>query len=82
MIAIDLGDLKDEITPLKDFLASKLSVEVEVKDKTMNVGKAEDKLSRGGVKDIVERFFYRKSLTESYKVTIDKDALKIVKKKK
>ena len=82
MISIDISDLKDEITPLKEFLAKKLSVEVRIEDKIVKVGTAEDTLSRSNVKEYIERFFYRKNLSNLYKVLSEKEAIKIIKKKK
>jgi hypothetical protein len=81
LISIDIGDLKDEVNDLQEFLKGKLIVDVKVEGKTMNVGAGEEKLSRGIVKDYVERFFYRKDLSDVYKVANNKDAFKIVKKK-
>ena len=83
MVSINIDELKDEVSGLQEFLEKKLNVEVKVDDKAkvMNVGSEEEKLSRGKVKDYVERFIYRKGLSDTYKVSSQKDELKVVKKK-
>lgn len=81
MVSIDVGELKDEAEGLREFLEKKLSVKVKIEEKTMSVGSAEDALSRGEVKDNVERFFHRKRLSDSYKAISEKDAIKIIKKR-
>lgn len=81
LISIDVDELKDEVNALQGFLQDKLSVEVKVEGKIMNLGAEEEKLSRSRVKDYVERFFHRKGLSDAYKVMNDKDTIKIVKKK-
>ena len=82
MVSIDIGELKGDVSNLQEFLRKKLSVEVKIEGKVMDVGSSEEKLSRSDVKDYVERFLYRKDLSDSYKIRIEKDAIKIVKKKK
>lgn len=81
MISIDIGELKDELRSLQEFLEKKLSVKIKVEDKTMNMNEGEESLSRSKVKDCMERFFYRKGLADTYKVRSEKDMIKIVKKK-
>lgn len=81
LISVEVGELKEELSALQEFLKGKLSVEVKIEGKVMNVGAGEEKLSRSRVKDHVERFIYRKGLSDTYKVRNDKDAIKIVKKK-
>lgn len=81
MVSIDVGELKDEAEGLREFLEKKLSVKVKIEEKTMSVGSAEDVLSRGEVKDNVERFFHRKGLSDSYKAISEKDAIKIIKRR-
>ena len=81
MISIDIDALKDEKDDLQAFLNEKLGVQVNADSKSLSVGSEENKLSRGKVKDYTERFFYRRGLSEKYKVKIEKDAIKIVKRK-
>lgn len=83
LVSINFEEFKKEISGLQEFLEEKLSVEVKVeaKAKVMTVGSKEDKLSRGKVKDCIERFFYRKGLSDAYRVSSQKDELKIVKMK-
>ena len=80
LVSIDIDALKDEMSGLQEFLEKKLSVKVKVEGKVMNVG-PDGKMSRGKVKDYVERFFYRKGLSDTYAVKSQKDEIKIVKKK-
>jgi len=82
LVSINIEELKEEASGLREFLEEKLGVEVKVEGKVMNVGSEKEKLSRGKVKDCVERFLYRKDLSETYKVNSQKDELKLVKKKK
>ena len=81
MVSIDIGDLKEEISKLQDYLEKKLNVEVVVQEKVMQVGTETDRVARGKVKDYVERFFYRGGLSENFKVRSEKDTIKIVKQK-
>lgn len=81
MVSIDVRKLKGEVTGLQEFLERRLSIKVNVEGKVMNVGSKEEKLSRGKLKDYVERFIYQKNLSDTYKVRIENEALKIVKKK-
>lgn len=82
MVSINVDELKDEVSGLREFLEEKLSVEVKVEGKVVNVGSEKEKLSRGKVKDCMERFFYRNGLSDTYKVSSSqKDELKVVKKK-
>jgi hypothetical protein len=80
LVSIDVDELKDERSSLQEFLEKKLSVKVKVEGNVMNVG-SEGEMSRGKVKDYVERFFYRKGLSDTYVVKSLKDEIKIVKKK-
>ena len=81
MVSINIDELKDEVSGLQEFLETKLNVKVKVEGKVMNVGSEGEKLSRGKVKDCVERFIYRKGLSDTYKVNSQKDEVKVVKKK-
>lgn len=81
LVSIDVGELKDEVSDLQEFLERKLSVEIRVEDKVMGVGSAEERLSRRKVKEYVERFFHRRGLSDTYRVRSEKDAIKIVKRK-
>ena len=81
MILIDIDALKDEIGELQAFLNEKLGVEVNSDGKNMSVGSEKNRLSRGNVKDYIERFFYRKGLSKTYRVRIEKDTFKIIKRK-
>ena len=81
MITIDIVELKDEVNGLQEFLTKKLDVTIKVDGESMNVGSAEEKISNGKVKDYVERFFHRNGLSDTYKVSSQKDSLKIVKRK-
>ena len=80
MVYVDVDELKDEMSGLKEFLEEKLNVKVKVADRVMDVG-SEGEMSRGKVKDYVERFFYRKGLSDTYAVKSHNDEIKIVKKK-
>ena len=82
MVSIDVDELKYDLNVFQEFLRSKLNVEIVVEDKFMRLVLANESLARGKVKDYVERFFFRRGLSETYKVRSEKDALKIVKKKK
>ena len=79
LISIDINALKEKISGLQAFLNEKFGVEVNVSDKLMHVGSEKDQLSRGKVKDYIERFFYRNNLSKTYNVRLEKDAIKIVK---
>jgi len=81
LVSIDIEELKHEINTLQEFLKSKLNVEIAVKDNVMRLVSENKRLARGKVKDYVERFFYRRGLSETYKVRSGKEAIKIVKKK-
>ena len=81
MVNIEIAVLKDEVGELQIFLKNKLGVEVKSDGKVISVGLEEDKLSRGKVKEYVERFFYRKNLSKTYLIRPDKDLIKIIKKK-
>lgn len=80
MIGINVESLK-ESKELQDFLNEKLGTEVKVEGNIITVGSAEETLSHGKVKDCVDRFLYRKNLSDRYKTISDKDELKIIKKK-
>lgn len=80
LVSINVDALKDEMNGLQEFLEKKLSVKIKVEGKVMNVG-SEEELPRGKVKDCVERFFYRKGLSDTYAVKSQKDEITIVKKK-
>ena len=80
LVSVDVDELKDEMSGLQEFLEKKLNVKVKVADRVMNVG-SEGEMSRGKIKDYVERFFYRKGLSDTYAVKSQIDELKIVKKK-
>ena len=81
MVNIEIAVLKDEVGELQIFLKNKLGVEVKSDGKVISVGLEEDKLSRGKVKEYVERFFYRKNLSKTYLIRNDKNLIKIIKKK-
>lgn len=81
MVNIEITVLKDEAGELQAFLKNKLGVEVKSDGKVISVGLEEDKISRGKVKEYVERFFYRKDLSKTYLIRNDKDLIKIIKKK-
>lgn len=81
MVNIEITVLKDEAGELQEFLKNKLGVEVKSDGKVISVGLEEDKISRGKVKEYVERFFYRKDLSKTYLIRNDKDLIKIIKKK-
>ena len=80
MVYVDVDELKDERSSLQEFIEKKLNVKVKVEDKVMNFV-SEGEMSRGNVKDYVERFFHRKGLSDTYAVKSQKDEIKIVKKK-
>jgi ABC-type proline/glycine betaine transport system ATPase subunit len=80
LVSIDVDALKDEMSGLQEFLEKKLGVKVMAEGKVMNVG-SEGEISRRKVKDYVERFFYRKGLSDTYAVNSQKDGIKIIKKK-
>ena len=82
MVSIDVDELKYDLNVFQEFLRSKLNVEIVVEDKFMRLVLVYESLARGKVKDYVERFFFRGGLSDTYKVRSEKDALKIVKKKK
>lgn len=81
MVSIDIEELKHEMSSLQEFLKKKLKVEIAVENNVMRLVLVNERLARGKVKDYVERFFYRRGLSETYKVRSEKDAIKIVKKK-
>ena len=81
MVFIDISELKDEEKDLQNFLEDKLSVEIKVDGKTMNIDSAEAQTSRGKIKEYLNRFFYRKKLTDTYTVRTEKEGFKIIKKK-
>ena len=80
MVSIDVDALKDEKEDLREFLEKKLGAKVKIEEKTMSVD-SETALSRGEVKDNVERFFHRKGLSDSYKAISVKEGLKIIKRR-
>jgi len=59
----------------------KYEAAIENFKQAMNVGLEKDKISRGKVKEYVERFFDRKNLSTTYLIRNDKDLIKIIKKK-
>ena len=81
MVNIEITVLTDEAGELQEFLKNKLGVEVKSDGKVISVGLEEDKISRGKVKEYIERFFYRKDLSKTYLIRNDKDLIKIIKKK-
>ena len=81
MVNIEITVLKDEVNELQEFLKNKLGVEVKSDGKVISVGLEKDKISRGKVKEYVERFFDRKNLSTTYLIRNDKDLIKIIKKK-
>jgi len=81
LVNIEITVLKDEAGDLQEFLKNKLGVEVKSDGKVISVGLEEDKISRGKVKEYIERFFYRKDLSKTYLIRNDKDLIKIIKKK-
>ncbi len=82
MVFIDISELKDESQELQTFLKNKLEVEIKIDDKKMNVASDEEQISKKRIKEYIERFFYRKKLTDDYSVRNEKEGFKIVKKKK
>jgi hypothetical protein len=81
LVTIDCNELKDEMSSLQEFLERKLNVEIAVEDKVMRLLLTNGSLARGKAKDFLERFFYRRGLSEKYKVRSEKDTIKIVKMK-
>lgn len=81
MVFIAVGKFKDELSNLQEFLKRKLSVEIFVEDKGIRLVLENERLARGKVKDYVERFFYRRGLSETYKLRNEKDSIKIIKTK-
>ncbi len=80
MIGVDVDGLK-ESKELQEFLNEKLETETKIEGNTITVGSAKEVLSRGDVKDCVDRFLFRRKLSDKYKTITDKDELKIIKKK-
>jgi len=80
LVSIDVDALKDEKEDLREFLEKKLDAKVTVEEKTLSVN-SEAALSRGEVKDNVERFFHRKGLSDFYKAISVKEGLKIIKRR-
>ncbi len=80
LIGINVEALK-ESRELKDFLNERLGIEVKAEGNIITVGSKEETLSRGKIKDVIERFLYRKNLADKYKTISDKDELKIIKRK-
>ena len=79
MVSIDVDELKGDVNALQQFLKEKLKVEVNIDSKIVNVETKEEQLSRGMVKDYLERFLYRQGLSNSYKVRNNAELIKIVK---
>ena len=82
LISIDASELKVEENYFKDFLEEKLNVKIDFNGKIMKINAANGAPSYSNVKDYIKRFIYRKGLSNAYKVRSEKDAIKIVKKKK
>ncbi len=81
MVSIDVEALKDEKEGLREFLEKKLGAKAALEEKTISIDLDEGALSRGQVKDNVDRFLHRKELKDQYKSISDKDGLKIIKKR-
>jgi len=81
LVSIDVEALKGEKEALLEFLEKKLGAKTKLEEKTLSVDLDEDTLSRGKVKDNINRFLHRNELTDKYKAISDKDGLKIIKKR-
>ena len=81
MVSINVDELKDGVSDLQEFLEKKFNTKIKVADRVMSVG-SEGDFSRGKVKDYVERFFYRKGLSDTYTVKTHNDEIKIFRNKK
>ena len=82
LISIDVSELKVEENSFKDFLEEKLNVKIDFDGKIMKINAEKGVPSYSNVKDYIKRFIYRKGLSAAYKMRNEKDAIKIVKKKR
>ena len=81
MITIDVSEMKDERDRLAEFLRTKLSAPVEVKGKTLILKPVSPVSTAGDLKTLVKRFLHQRGLSESCRVTLEGDVLRVSRRK-
>lgn len=81
MISIDLSGLENERNDLLKFLESKTKSSITIKGRLLLFEPGEKTLSPGEIKTLVKRFLHHKGLSDSFRVTEEKGAIKISKLK-
>ena len=79
-LTVDLGELKDEIESLSNFLRSKLKVDVTPSGNKVSVDS--ENLSSKELKRLVSKFVYRRNLMNKYWVELKSGGVKINKFKR
>jgi adenylate kinase family enzyme len=76
-----MGDLESEIRNLSTYIESRIPVSITIKGKALVIDSGKEKPSARNVKALVKRFLHHKGLTESYKVSEEKEVVRITKRK-
>lgn len=82
MITIDISELESERENLFDFLKPKIRASITASGKILTIDPREETLTSKDIKTFVKRFLHHRSLSELYKVTEEKEVVRIVKIKK
>ena len=81
MITINVKDLKEESRSLSEYLRSEIPGQMDAKGGNLLLEPKEKVTSTKAVKMLVKRFLHRKGLSEVYRVTEERNVIRITKRK-
>jgi hypothetical protein len=81
MITVDASEIKEEINSISDFLKLRTAMSIDIKGGKLLLHLEDKTVSGRDVKTYVKRFLHRRGLSKIYRVTEDKDTLRISKRK-
>jgi len=81
LISIDMSELDHEIDDLSAFIESKTVADATRKGKTLVIASDDAVLSMRDLRTLIKRFLHQKGLSESYRVTEDKEVIHVTRRK-
>jgi len=79
-MTVDLSQIKNEKNSISDFLRSRAKVTITTRGDFLVLDFGEEKLPKKVIM-LLKKFLHQKSLEETYRVIVEKEAAKIVKQK-
>jgi hypothetical protein len=80
-MTVDLSQIRNEKNEISDFLESRIKVTITRRGDFLVLDLGEEKLPPKKVIMLLKKFLHQKSLEETYRVIVEKEAAKIVKQK-